>query len=124
MAVRSQVVAAACELPPSLSDSARSCQRVFDTTSSFLIGFLKLLLGVLLEVFEGSFGCKDFNADTVTLDLAGLEESLEIRVDNFGESELPGDEHGLSAGELELGATEGLLGKWHLFGSSADGDQD
>ena len=122
--MRSQVVAAACELPPSLSDSARSCQRVFDTISSFCIGFSELLLYVLGEVFQGSLFSENLDTDTITLDLAGLEESLEIRVNNFGESELPGDENGLSAGELELRATEGLLREWHLFGGSADGDQD
>jgi len=97
---------------------------VFDAISSFRIGCLKLLLDVLREVFEGSLFCEYLDTDTVTLDLSGLEESLEIRVDNFGESVLPGDENGLSAGELELRATEGLTGEWHLFGSSADGDQD
>jgi len=97
-------------------------QRIINTFSSFLHG-IHLLLDKLLERLQGTLGCENLNADTITDDLVILEESLEIRVDNFGESELPGHEHGLSSGELELCATEGLTSEGHLFGSSADGDE-
>ena len=116
--VRSQVVAAACERPR-LRDPAYSGT----SESSFLHG-IHLLLDESGKLLQRSLGCKDLDADTVANDLVGLEESLEIRVNNFGESELPGDEDGLSAGELELRATESLLGKRNKFGLGADGDQD
>lgn len=116
--VRSQVVAAACERPR-LRDPAYSGI----SQSSFLHG-IHLLSDESGELLQRSLGCKDLDADTVTNDLVGLEESLEIRVDNFGESELSGDEDGLSAGELELRATESLPGKGNKLGLGTDGDQD
>jgi len=91
--------------------------------SSFLHG-IHLLFDELGEILQGSLGSEHLDADTISLDLVGLEESLEIRVDNFGETELSRDENGLSSGELELRTTEGLLREWHLLGGSADGDQD
>ena len=104
---------------PRLSDSA--CSGI---SQSSLLHCVHLPLDESGKLLQGSLGSKDLDTDTITLDLVGLEESLEIRVDNFGESELPGDEDSLSAGELELGTTESLLRKWHLLGGSADGDQD
>ena len=77
-----------------------------------------------LEAIEGSVRPEGLHVDTVTLDLAFLLESDESRVNVLGEAVFTGDENLLTAGELELGTTEGLLSVGHVLGLSSDGDQD
>lgn len=82
------------------------------------------LLHPSLEVLKRSAGFKLFHVDTVTLDLAIVLESDEIRVNVRGESVFTGDENLLSAWELELGTTESLLSVGHVLDLGPDGDQD
>lgn len=67
---------------------------------------------------------KNLDTNTVAEDLALLLQAHEVRLDNFSESVLSGHEDGLSAGELELGSSEGLLGVLDVVGLGADGDED
>ena len=77
-----------------------------------------------LEVLQGSTRSEDLHVGAVTLDLALLEKSLEIRVNVRGESVFTGDENLLTARELELGTTEGLLGVSDVVDLSSDGNQN
>ena len=67
---------------------------------------------------------ESLHADTVTLDLALLLELDEGRVDVLGEAVFTGDKDLLTAGELELGSSEGLAGVLNILGLCSDGDQD
>ena len=67
---------------------------------------------------------ESLHADTVTLDLALLLELDEGRVDVLGEAVFTGDKDLLTAGELELGSSEGLAGVVNILGLCSDGDQD
>ena len=78
----------------------------------------------LLEAGKGSVRSEGLHVDTVTLDLAFLLELDEIRVDVRGETVFTGDENLLTAGELELGSTEGLLGMGNVLNLRSDGDED
>ena len=77
-----------------------------------------------LEAGEGSVRPQSLHVDTVTLDLALLLERDEGRVNVLGEAVFTGDENLLTAGELELGSSEGLLGVMNILGLCPDGDQD
>ena len=77
-----------------------------------------------LEATEGSVRPEGLHVDTVTLDLALLLERDEGRVNVLGEAVFTGDENLLTAGELELGSSEGLLSVVHVLGLGSDGDQD
>ena len=78
----------------------------------------------LLEAGKGSVRSEGLHVDTVTLDLAFLLELDEIGVDVRGETVFTGDENLLTAGELELGSTEGLLGMGNVLNLRSDGDED
>ena len=67
---------------------------------------------------------KDLDVDAIALHLAFRLELLEGRVDVLGEAEFTGDEHLLSARELELGSTESLLGVLDILRPGSDGDED
>jgi len=77
-----------------------------------------------LEVGEGSLVCEGLDVDTVTLDLRFLLKAVEITHDVRSESELTGDEDGLTTWELELGSSEGLAGVSDELWLSTDGDKD
>ena len=77
-----------------------------------------------LEALERSMGSQGLHADTVTLDLALLLELDELGVDVLGESVFTGDKDLLTAGELELGSTEGLASVGDVLGLCSDGDED
>ena len=62
-------------------------------------------------------------ADTVSDDVTGLETGLEVLLVELGEAPLARDEDLLATGELELGATKGLLGSGDVLGLDADGHQ-
>ena len=61
---------------------------------------------------------------TVTLNLSLCFETIEIRHNVFGETELTGDENGLASSELELGTTKSHLGMLHVGGLGPDGHKD
>ena len=77
-----------------------------------------------LEVGEGTTVAHGLHVDTITLDLALSLKSLEIGVNELGEAVFSGDENLLSAGELELGTTQGLLGESDVLRLCSDGDED
>ena len=64
------------------------------------------------------------DTDTVWDDLTLLLESVEVRLDVWGETVLSGEENLLSSWELELGSSEGLLGNWHILWGNSDGKKD
>ena len=66
----------------------------------------------------------DFDGNTVRDDLSFLLESVEVSLDDLGETVLSGDEDLLSAWELELGSSEGLFGVFNMFKVASEGHQD
>jgi len=66
----------------------------------------------------------DLDADTIGDDLAFLLESVVVSLDEVGESVLSGDENLLSAGELELGSSQGFLGVLDVLVSASHGQED
>ena len=66
----------------------------------------------------------DLDANAVWDDGSLLLESVVVRLDELGESELSGDEDLLSAWELELGSSEGLFGVFDVFGWASEGKED
>jgi len=77
-----------------------------------------------LEVGEFAARGQRLNIHTVALDFALLAQLVELTHNVLGEAEFTRDEHLLAAGELELGATEGLLGLGHILGLGTDGHKD
>ena len=73
---------------------------------------------------EWAVGSLDLNTDTVWNDLALLLESVVVRLDQLGESELSGDEDLLSTWELELGSSERLFGVVDIFWVTSNGKKD
>ena len=78
----------------------------------------------VVESREWATGGECLHADTVSHELSGLSESVEVRVDVVGEPVLSGDEDHLASGELELGSSEGFLGGRNVLGRGSDGDED
>ncbi len=66
----------------------------------------------------------DLDVDTVWDDLALLLESVVVRLNQMGETELSGDKDLLTAWELELGSSQGLLGKLDVFWGASDGQEN
>merc|ERR1719328_617736 len=62
-------------------------------------------------------------ADTVGDNMSRLDTGLELLLVELGEAPLARDEDLLATGELELGATKGLLGSGDVLGLDADGHQ-
>jgi hypothetical protein len=88
-------------------------------------GFYSLsFLNPFSESGERSVGSQSLHVDTVTLNLALLLELDEIRVNVLGETVFTRDENLLTAGELELGSTEGLLSMGNVLDLGSDGDKD
>ena len=63
-------------------------------------------------------------ADTVTLDKTGLHLLLELSHSVWGETELTGNEHLLTTGELEAGSSHGLLGVLKVLWLGSNGEED
>jgi len=61
------------------------------------------------------------NADTVALEFTGFLEAYEFGHDEGSKSVLAGDEHNLTAGELEAGSAESLLGVDNIRWLDSDG---
>jgi hypothetical protein len=57
----------------------------------------------------------NLNTNTVVDDLLLLIESVVVRLNKISESEFSRDEDLLSAWELELRSSKGLLGVWNVF---------
>ena len=64
------------------------------------------------------------DVDAITLDLTSSLHALEVGVNVLGETVFTGDEDLLTAGELELGTTEGLASVLDVLTLGADGDED
>ena len=75
------------------------------------------------ESGKGTVVADDLNVDSVGDDLTLLLESVVVSLDQVGESVLSRDEDLLSAGELELGSSQGLLGVGHVFGVGSHGHE-
>jgi len=72
-------------------------------------------------VLHGAVVGEGLDTNTVTFDLAFLLKTDEVGHNVFGETVLTGDENGLTAGELETGATESLLSVSNILGLGTDG---
>ena len=66
----------------------------------------------------------NFNGNAVRDNLSLLLESVEVSLDELGETVLSGDEDLLSAWELELRSSEGLFGVFNMFKVASEGHQD
>ena len=66
----------------------------------------------------------DLDGNSISDDLTLLVESVVVRLNELGETELSGDENLLSTGELELSSSEGLLGVGNVLGGNSDGHED
>ena len=66
----------------------------------------------------------NLDRDTIWDDLLLLLESVEVGLDEFGESEFSGDEDLLSTWELELGSSESLLGVLDVVWVASEGQED
>ena len=64
------------------------------------------------------------DTNTIWDDLTLLLESVVIRLNELGETELSGDEDLLSSWELELGSSEGLLSVWNILWVDSHGQED
>eukprot|EP00356_Strombidium_inclinatum_P002458 CAMPEP_0170479396 /NCGR_PEP_ID=MMETSP0208-20121228/645_1 /TAXON_ID=197538 /ORGANISM="Strombidium inclinatum, Strain S3" /LENGTH=230 /DNA_ID=CAMNT_0010751787 /DNA_START=52 /DNA_END=743 /DNA_ORIENTATION=- len=73
---------------------------------------------------QGSVVADNLNVNTIWDDLAFLLELVVVGLDQLGETELSGDEDLLSAGELELGSSQGLLGVVHVINGASHGHED
>lgn len=69
-------------------------------------------------------GGQSLDVNTVSLDLTGLLEAVEVGHNVGGKSVLTGNEDELSAGELEFGSTQGLGGVSDVSGLGSDGEED
>jgi len=74
-------------------------------------------------ILDGTVVGHSLDADTVTLDLACLLETLEVGHNVRAETVLAGDEDSLATGELEAGVAESSLGVVHVLGKGADGNK-
>ena len=66
----------------------------------------------------------DSNADTIWDNLSFLLESVEIGLDDWGETILSGDEDLLTAWELELGSSQSFLSVSNIFSGNSDGQKN
>ena len=73
---------------------------------------------------ERSVLSDDLDTNSVGNDLSFLLESVVVSLDEMSESVLSGDKDLLSAGELELGSSEGLLGVSDVLGGASDGKEN
>jgi hypothetical protein len=64
------------------------------------------------------------DANTVALEFTGFLEADEFGHDEGGKSVLAGDEHNLTAGELEAGSAESLLGVGNIRWLDSDGHKN
>jgi len=67
---------------------------------------------------------EDLDANTVTLDLTVLLETLEVRHDVFSETISSGGEHNLATGKLETSSVESLLCDFDVLRLDSDRDEN
>jgi len=67
---------------------------------------------------------ESLDTNTITFDLAVFLETFEVRHNVTSETISSGEEHDLTAGELEASSVEGLLGVLDVTGLGSNGDKD